>query len=367
MLRPYRSWGLLAVLSALACGGKATEHQRESPVPTDPAVPDPVAVGGHQDDGAGANAGAAPPAGGTDTCAGVEPSCAPGASICDPRLGVTAKCNDCGAPKPVAAAQRCARLIASDKASNLVCVVLGATELQCWTTRGTPSLGVVPADSREIFLNDDNASAPQAEVHPCVRTESDEYSCFPGILGITRVAVGDWGACAISDDKVVCREGATAPGVPPDPVLDVTITDNTVFTLGPAGFAPGDWQPRMPDFWRGTPRSLHVDHQEAGCMVSTLDEMACWANTATSAPFERSAWSGYRKWLPMTLPQACVLDAQGRIGCGNVLEDAAPTWLDATNVIDLAASASLVCALTREGHVQCWNAAGAALEVPEGW
>lgn len=69
----------------------------------------------------------------------------------------------------------------------------------------------------------------------------------------------------------------------------------------------------------------------------------------------------------MTLPRACALDDQGRIGCGNVLDDAAPTWFDALNVVDFVASASLVCALTRDGHVQCWNATGTALETPAGW
>lgn len=368
------------MLALLACGGRSTERQEANPSPPKPVAPGPSGKGGG---GNSASAGTAnqkpvmpePSAGGaentasggadsTEPCAGVEPVCAPGEPVCDPLLGVSAGCDECGALQPAADAKRCARLLASDKERNLVCVVMGATDLQCWSTWGDAVSRKVPAETREVLLNDNGAYTPSYPWYPCVRTGSDQYSCFPGTAGISRVAVGDYGSCAISDGTLLCLGGA-GPGVPPKPAIDVDISDATVFTLGGAGFAPGDWKPRLPDFWQGTPRSLRVDHQSAGCMVSTLDEMACWADV--SQPFVRSAWTGFRKWLPMTLPRACVLDAKGRMGCGDILQDPAPAFFDTTNVVDIVASSSLACALTREGHVHCWNADGKPLELPADW
>ena len=69
----------------------------------------------------------------------------------------------------------------------------------------------------------------------------------------------------------------------------------------------------------------------------------------------------------MTLPQACMLDAEGRVGCGDVFVGVAPPLFDVANVVDLVASSSLACALTREGRVQCWDALGTAVELPADW
>jgi hypothetical protein len=371
----------LATLLAFACGGRSTERQDASPSPPDPIAPDPIAKGGSSEGSAGAanqipplpepsTGGAESTAGGgadsTDPCAGVEPSCAPGEPICDPILGVTATCGECGEPRPNEDATPCIRLIASDKESNYVCVVRGATELQCWPNWSNTAPGVVSAQTREVLLPDDGASLPQGELMaPCVRTGVSAYSCFPGAENLSRVAIGDSGACALGNGKLFCGQGIVMPAALPDPIVDISITDNNLVVLGATGVAINDQPPHLPDFWQGTPRQVRVDHELSGCMFSTLNEMACW--TGPGLPLRPSAWTGFRKWIPMTMPQACVLDARGRVGCGNVLEDAAPVLFDVERAVDLVASASLACALTREGRVLCWNAQGSPLELPAGW
>lgn len=278
---------------------------------------------------------------------------------------MTATCDDCGIPRPNQDAKLCARLIASDKESNNVCVVLGATELQCWPAWGDATTSAVPADTRELLLRDDGASAPTGQLDPCLRSERGAYSCLGNATGCSRAAVGDYGACAICDGKLNCHGDITAPAALPEPLIDLAIIDGSLFALGAAGVAVLDLPPRLPEFWKGSPRELRVDHQLAGCMFSELDEMACWSNPGL--PWLRSAWTGFRKWVPMTMPQACVLDVEGRVGCGDVFEDAAPTLFEAEDAVDVVASASLACALTRTGRVRCWNAQGKALDLPTGW
>jgi hypothetical protein len=289
----------------------------------------------------------------------------PGERLCDPTLGVSATCDECGVSRPFDDSAPCVRLIASDKESSSVCVVRGATELQCWARSGITNTVAIPADTREVLLRDDGASAPFGELYACLRSAGGGYSCLGNASNCSHAAVGDSGACAICEGKPSCRGDITLPAALTEPLIDLAITDGTLFTLGGAGLAAFDLPASLPDFWKGTPRELRVDHQGGGCMLSTLGEMACWTNPAL--PLLPSAWTGFRKWVPMTLPQACVLDGQGRVACGNVLDDPSPTPLPASNVVDVVASSSLVCALTREGRVLCWDFEGKPLELPASW
>lgn len=319
---------------------------------------------GGQMPGAGGEAPSAG-AGPVEECAGVSALCAPGEPLCDPALGVTAVCDECGRPRPDENARPCVRLIASDKESNTVCVVRGATELQCWPTWSGIQGRVVPPETREVLLRDDSAAAESQLGTACLRTGADAYSCFQD-ADCSHVTVGDNAVCAICDGELACKGDVTLPAFLPDPLIDITITDSALFSLGAAGVSAYDLAPRLPDFWQGSPRELRVDHFAGGCIVSTSNEMACWVR-GLSEPMLRSAWTGFRKWVPMTLPQACMLDAEGRAGCGDVFVGVAPPLFDVTNVVDLVGSSSLACALTREGRVHCWDAQGAPLELPHDW
>lgn len=370
------------MLLAWACGGRSTERQEPNPSPPKPVAPGPSGKGGSSNLGSAGTATQTPVmpepsaggaentgSGGADSsepCAGVEPVCAPGEPICDPVLGVTATCSECGEPRPNDDATPCIRLIASDKESNYVCVVRGATELQCWPNWRNVEPGVVSAETREVLLPDDGASEPQGYfMNPCVRTDVGVYSCLPGAENVSRIAVGDSGVCALGNGKLFCEQGILVPPAVSDPIIDISIADNSLAALGATGVAMNDLPPRLPDFWQGTPRQVRVDHELDGCIFSTLNEMACW--TDPREPLLPSSWTGFRKWIPMTMPLACILDSEERVACGNVFDDASPTPLEAANVVDLVASASLVCALTREGRVLCWNAQGDPLELPAGW
>jgi hypothetical protein len=375
--------GVLTTTVALACGGRSTDR-REALLP-DSADPTPPGSGGAGNAGAanpqdpmvrplagtggespgaggeGAHAGAGP----IDACAGIAAMCTPGEPLCDPALGVTAICDDCGLARADEEGKPCARLIASDKESSTVCVVRGATELQCWPTWSGIQSGVVPAETLEVLLRDDSAAQENELGRACLRTGATAYSCF-GNADCSRVTVGDNAVCAICDGQLTCKGDVTLPAFPADPPIDITITDSTLFSLGAAGVSAYDWAPLLPDFWRGSPRDLRVDHYMAGCIVSTSNELACW-ESLSQPPLLASAWTGFRKFVPMTLPRACMLDAQGKVGCGDVFVGMAPPLFDVANVVDLVASSSLACALTREGRVHCWDAEGAALDLPPDW
>lgn len=324
-----------------------------------PPMPQPIAGTGGQTSGtAGETASAGE--GSIDGCPGIVRSCTPGESLCDPALGVTATCDECGVVRPDQDGQLCARLIASDKESNYVCIVRGATELQCLPPSGLVERGVVPAETREIFIRDDAASNGGAAV--CEEVSVAAHSCFPTC---SKVSLGDGGGCAICSGALNCKGNVILPAIHADPVIDIAVTDGSLFSLGADGVRVNDLSPRLPDFWQGAPRQMGVDHQWGGCVISTLDEMACWESLGQ--PFVPSAWKGFRKWLPMTLPRACMVDTEGRAGCGDVFVGTGPPLFDGPNVVDLVASASLACALTREGRVLCWNAQGAALELPTDW
>lgn len=367
---------------ALACGGKSTE--RLDTMRPDAATP---VVAGNAGAGSAGGAGPIPPtqpiggaggealsAGGEaptagtgpiDLCGGVVPRCTPGEVLCHPALGVTAICDECGLAQPENAGKPCARLIASDKESNNVCVVRGATDLQCWPAWSAIQSGMVPAETREVLLRDDGAASGNEFGGTCVRTADSAYSCFEG-SDCSHVTVGDTAVCAICYGKVTCKGTLTLPAFATDPPIDMTITDSALFSLGAAGLAAYDLAPRLPEFWRGSPRELRVDHYTGGCIISTANEVACWLQSPTQ-PLIASDWTGFRKLVPMTLPRACVLDSEGRVGCGDVFVGAAPPRFDEADVVDLVASSSMACALTREGRVLCWDEQGAALELPPDW
>lgn len=375
--------GVVTITLALACGGRSTDRPDtllpDSGEPTprggggaghagaanpQPPMTRPLAGAGGEAPGAGGEgplAGAGP----IEPCAGIAALCTPGEPLCDPALGVTAICDECGLPRPEAEGKQCARLIASDKESSTVCVVRGATELQCWPTWSGIQSGVVPPETREVLLRDDSAAQESELSRACMRTDAAAYSCFQG-AECSHVTVGDYGLCAICQGNLTCKGDVTLPALLPNPLLDITITDNALYSLGAAGVSAYTWGPILPDFWRGSPRELRVDHYEGGCIISTSNELACW-ESLSQPPLLPSAWTGFRKFVPMTLPQACMLDEQGRVGCGDVFVGMAPPLFDVANVVDLVASSSLACALTREGRVHCWDAQGAALELPPDW
>ncbi|HYJ11491.1 MAG TPA: hypothetical protein VEX18_20860 [Polyangiaceae bacterium] len=375
--------GVLTITLALACGGRSTDRSDtllpDSPDPNptgrggagtagganpqEPTAP-PLAGAGGEAPGAGGEAAGAG-AGPIDACAGVAMLCTPGEPLCDPALGVTAICDECGVARPDGEATLCARLIASDKESSTVCVVRGATELECWPTWSGIQSGVVPPETREVLLRDDSAAQENEYGRPCMRTGVTTYSCF-GSADCSRVTVGDDSVCAICDGQLVCKGNVTLPEFHIDPPIDITITDSALFSLGAAGVSAYTWGPILPDFWRGSPRDLRVDHFMGGCIVSTSNELACW-ESLSQPPLLPSAWTGFRKFVPMSLPQACMLDTHGRVGCGDVFVGVAPPLFDVANVVDLVASSSLACALTREGRVHCWDYQGAALELPPDW
>jgi len=152
-----RAWGLAGALTLLACGGRSQQRPSEPEVAgagdgangggggatttgdagklsgSGAGASGASAAGGTDmasgAGGAGANAAAgadlAGGAGGTQPCQGIEPSCVPGETVCDRRKGTLTTCGDCGEPTPAENKATCVRLIASDKESNGVCVVLG--------------------------------------------------------------------------------------------------------------------------------------------------------------------------------------------------------------------------------------------------
>jgi hypothetical protein len=75
---------------------------------------------------------------------------------------------------------------------------------------------------------------------------------------------------------------------------------------------------------------------------------------------------GFAKLVPTTLPHACLLDAQGQVACGNLLEDAPLEPLGGPGMIDVVASYTQICALSSAGKVSCWKD-GQALDLPAGW
>ena len=286
--------------------------------------------------------------------------------MCDPVLGVRTTCSECSEPLPNPSGSPCVRLLASDKESNGICVVIGQTELECWSGWGEPRRGAVPSDTTQVLPPDDFSSL-QLSLEPlrlCTRSGASDVSCLGD--GCTRVAVGDYGACGICDGQLYCTGELTAPAEVPQPLLDVAVTDNIVFVLGTTGLESTFRSRLPPTFVEGAALRLLVDHYEAGCVLSDRDELACFEPSADS--FVASPWHGpFRKLVLQTMPQACVLGMDRRLRCGDVLSELEPQPYALDNVVDIAASSSLICGLTLDGHVQCWDASGQLLEMPAGW
>jgi hypothetical protein len=396
-----RAWGLAGALTLLACGGRSQEK------PSDPDVAGSgnsgnggrggatttgdagklsgsgagaggggASAAGGADvasgaGGAGANAAAgadmAGGAGGAEPCQGIDPSCVPGETVCDRRKGTLTTCGDCGAPTPAEDGAPCVRLLASDKESNGVCVVRGQTELQCWPTWGDAQVAEVPSDTVELLLPDDYADSPYPMIPPvCSKRADSSFSCLHGAV-CAQAAQGDNGAvCGLCSGEPYCEGNVLVAAVPAKPLLALTITDGMVFLLSPNGVQTSLHDPARPAFWKGAPRNMWVDHQGAGCVESTLGELALFQEALDD--FKASAWRGpFRKLVPTTLPQACVLDDARQVRCGDVLADAVPKPLPLEGVVDVVASAGLVCALTVDGHVHCYDGKLAPRDMPAGW
>lgn len=376
--------GLVWLSLGFACGGSVDKQAPKPPASSGASatggasgsagVPSrggesPAAAGGATEAGQPQGGASSAGEGGSShelPCGGIEPWCEPGDSVCDPILGVRTTCSECGEPLPNPSGSPCVRLLASDKESDGVCVVLGQTELQCWSTWMEPWRGAVPSDTTQVFPPDDFTSL-RLSLDPltlCTRSGATDVSCLGS--GCTRVAVGDYGACGICDGQLYCAGQLTALADPPQPLLDVAVTDNFVYVLGASGLQ-STFRPLVsPVFAEGKSLGLLVDHQEAGCVISDRDELACFESSAES--FVASPWRGpFRKLVLRTMPQACVLGTDRRLRCGDVLSELEEQPYALENVIDIAASASLICGLTLDGHVQCWDASAQPLEMPAGW
>jgi hypothetical protein len=258
------------------------------------------------------------------------------------------------------------RLLASDKESNGICVVIGQTALQCWSGWGEPRRGAVPSDTTQVLPPDDFSSLQSVDpLTLCTRRGASDVSCLGE--GCTRVAVGDYGACGICSGQLSCAGELTAPAAVPQPLLDVAVTDSVVFALGASGIESTFQSLVTPTFAQGKALRLLLDHYEAGCVLSDRDELACFERLAAGS-FVESPWRGpFRKLVLQTMPQACVLAMDRRLRCGDVLSELEQQPYALDNVIDIAASSSLICGLTVEGHVQCWGASGQLLEMPADW
>jgi len=306
-------------------------------------------------------------AGPGDPCAGVAAWCTPGERVCDPRLGKLTVCSECGVGALGADGADCVRLLVSDKESNGVCVVRGQTTLECWPGWGAPRTGQVPPSTTGVFLPDDYSALGPDDLRLCVQVERGAYSCLMNATGCAHGAAGDEGFCAICAGQLHCEgtSSVTQPPVLNQPLLDMTITDMNAIVLSSQDVRFNTEILPLPPAWQGSPSELYVDHQLAGCVRTGTNELGCWLSS--KGPIQSSAWHGhFRKLVLTTLPQACVLDEQGQVACGNILQDTKLERLGEPGMLDLVASNAEVCALSRAGTVSCWRGA-AALEVPQGW
>jgi hypothetical protein len=322
-------------------------------------------MGGRPSAGGAGGAGEGGAGGAPDPCEGVMPRCEPGEVACDPMLGKLGTCDACGA---VAAADvdgpDCARIIASDKESRVVCVVLGSDRLQCWPGWGTTTETIAPRDTVDVLLPDDGAHANG--VTQCFLSSAGLHSCLPS-SECARVHLSDTALCGICSGKLYCKdERGTKPPEIQAPI-DIGLTDDAVVLVGSLGVQAYDITLPLPSEWKGAPVSIAVDHQHGGCIVSDQQEVSCWANLTDG--LKPSRWSGsFKKLAGLTLPRACTLDQARRVGCGDVFEDAAPTPVGDADSVGIAVSSYQVCSLSVAGRVKCWSdLTGEPVAMPPGW
>jgi hypothetical protein len=377
----------------LACGGNTKRNDQEPPPPAaggQAGVSNAGSKGGTSSSGGKTSipeAGTAPVTGGdasssgeagqggatAEPCGGIAPRCVPGEAVCHPKLGKRTTCDDCGQPLP-GGVDDCVRLLASDKESDGFCVVRGETSLECWHLWDKPMPRAIPKGVVDVLMADDSSSV-QPDQLPCLEREAGNYSCVKeagdcGGAPIGQVAVGDYGACGLCAGKLHCEGEVSMPESLPPSLVDVTVTDNSAFVLSDLGVQTFGLPTLGVPAWKGKPARLAVDHMLNGCVVSDLDELACW--TTFDDLLVPSPWRGsYRKLVPTTIPAVCVLDDARQVSCGNVFDDAAPQPLGASDAVDFVASNSVMCSLSADGHVACWKSvdmgAPEPLEVPIGW
>ncbi|HEX2874472.1 MAG TPA: hypothetical protein VHP33_24630 [Polyangiaceae bacterium] len=381
----HRTWGLLAWVAAVGCGGNTAHHEPDNGV-TKPSGASGTPTSSSGTSGATSSnragtsstdpgrAGGASLAGDAsvtvggatseDPCLGITPACQPGESICEPVTGRLTTCSDCGEPLP-AEGEACVRLLASDKESNNFCVVKSNSHLECWPGWGETDKSVVSGDVVELLLPDD--AATQRPIKPCLRERSGNYSCSGAGAGC-KVALGDAGACAVCDGKLYCDPQITVPDALNESLIDVSITDSSAFLLSSRGVELPGVPARLPGPWRSASAQLLVDHQSAGCVVSERHELSCWLTLLE--PLRPPSWKNtYRKVVPTTLPHACALDDARQLRCGDIFVDTTPQPVGPADVLNFAASTSMVCSLSVTGKVSCWRIGQAleAVEVPAGW
>jgi hypothetical protein len=378
------TWGLLACVTAVACGGTTerarSDHAAEPSGSSGTNATNHGASGGPSNSSAGASttvqgrAGTSGVAGGNtatvggatseDPCVGITPACEPGESVCEPVTGRLTTCSDCGEALP-SEGEACVRLLASDKESNNFCIVKSLDLLECWPGWGQTDKSVVSGDVVEVLLPDD--AALQRPITPCLRERSGTSSCIGAGPGC-KVALGDSGACAVCDGKLHCDPQITVPNAPNESLIDVSITDSSAFLLSSRGVEAPGVVARPAGPWRSAAAKLLVDHQSAGCVVSERHELSCWLSLLE--PLRAPTWNAsYRKVVPTTLPHACALDEARQLRCGDIFADTTPQPVGPSNVLDFAASTSMVCSLSVAGKVSCWRVGQAleTVEVPVGW
>lgn len=390
-----RSWGRCIFWLLVGCGGNV-QHRGADAGPastgvggtpmggtpssqagvgsTPPTKPDPETGGAVGTGGAGGRGGSASipeggeaqAQGGTDTgpCTDIEGTCTPGATVCHPRLGELTTCTECGQPSEATTGKPCVRLLAADKESTAVCVVRGQTNAECRRSWGAVNVRQVPPETDQLLVPDDSQTLDEGLARLCVHIPGG-YSCISGGKRCVAAAVGDGSVCALCDGALRCEGDATFPQAKAP--LAVTITDSSAFVLTPDGVQGPIGGLPVPAGWDGKPALLAIDHQFAGCMASNEGELLCWLDYPSPENAKPSPWHRrIRKLAPQTMPRMCVLWEDGYAGCGDVMTGT-PTWLSAAPVQDLVASNNLVCTLSADGHVSCWDGAAKPLEMPDNW
>ena len=380
----HRTWGVLVWALAVACGGNTARQEPDHGVTVPSGSSGSKASSGMSgatnsnragtsstDPGPAGNGGTAGDdtvvVGGATTvgpCDGIEPTCEPGETVCEPVTGRLTTCSECGEALP-AEGEACVRLLASDKESNNFCVIKSNSQLECWPSWGETDKSVVSPDVVELLLPDDGAS--QHPVKPCLRERSGKYSCI-GVGPGCKVAQGDNGLCAICNGKLQCDQQITVPDSPLDSLIDVSITDSSAFLLSSRGVEAPGVAARQPVPSPSAAAKLLVDHQSAGCVVTESQQLSCWLTLLE--PLRSPSWkNSYRKVVPTTLPHACALDDARQLRCGDIFADTTPAPVGPSDVLDFAASSSMVCSLSVTGKVSCWRVGETleAVEVPAGW
>lgn len=228
---------------------------------------------------------------------------------------------------------------------NVSCGLRADGSARCWGYDARNGMEAPDADLREISVGSQLCGLEGDGSVSCGPPWgwADEFGIPAGVTGISQVAVGDYGACTLSDEGVVTCWG-DAPAAPDGRFEAVAVGEEVACGITAAGVTCWGAVEDGPALPEGDFTDLDLGgYDDGGCALGGDGAVTCWGQWTSPA--------GEYASISVSDAAACGVDASGALDCWDSQASVAPP--QGSDFVGVAAGTVQLCALREDGTLAC--------------